>query len=153
MPQSFYPIKPGTFLYLGFQIWNKEEQYGRRCFATEYRHFRAHFGVSPSTCALVWKAVSQNRYILPPKATPQHLLWALLYLKLYDADEVLSDIVGVDVKTFRKWSWAMVEAIAKVKPQIVSGTCQTACLIIFFCRTDAVGFFRFVFNRSFGHGD
>jgi len=120
MAPPFYPVKPSAFLYLGFQVRKRAEQYSQRCFSTEYRHFRAHFGVSPSTCALLWKAIVGNRYILPPKATPQHLLWALLYLKLYDTDEVLADLVGVDVKTFCKWSWDMVQAIAKLKPQVVS---------------------------------
>lgn len=105
----------------------KEDQYEQHSFATEYRHFRAHFGIAPSTCALLWKAVSHNHYILPPKGQPEHLLWALLYLKLYDSDEVLADLVGVDVKTFCKWSWSFVLAIAKLKPQVVSILSMCIC--------------------------
>lgn len=120
----FFPVKPSTFLFLGFKVRNREDQYDRRCFRTLYDHFRAHYGVSPSTCALLWRKVSSNRYILPLKGQPEYLLWALLYLKVYSSEKVLADKVGVDVKTFCKWSWAFVEAIAKLKPQVVRDCCD-----------------------------
>ena len=49
-----------------------------------------------------------------------HLLWALLFLNTYDTKQNLADLVGVHEDTFRKWLWALVVAIAKLKPSVVS---------------------------------
>jgi hypothetical protein len=37
-------------------------------------------------------------------ASPVHLLWTLMFMKLYYADEVNAFIAQVDENTFRKWS-------------------------------------------------
>ena len=72
------------------------------------RKFKAHFGVTPEVCAEVWYSIKK-----PTNARPKHLLWALLFLKLYETEDVL--IAKLQVKsreTLRKWVWVMVQAIA-----------------------------------------
>lgn len=76
------------------------------------RRFRALIGVSPAVCATVW---SMLRASLPPKASPAHLLWALLFLKVYATEHTSSIIAGADEKTFRKWSWAFAQLISNLR--------------------------------------
>lgn len=78
-------------------------------FKTEQRRFRALFGVSAELCADVWSRTAASR---PPKSRPVHLLWALLFLKVYGSEQTHRTITGVDEKTFRKWSWFFIELIA-----------------------------------------
>ena len=49
-----------------------------------------------------------------------HLLWALMFLKLYTAECVLASIAAVDEKSYRKWAWAFVDAVADLHTQVVS---------------------------------
>ncbi len=44
----------------------------------------------------------------PKDARPKHLLWALLFLKVYATESINSLICGADEKTCRKWSWTFV---------------------------------------------
>jgi len=87
------------------------------CFSTELRRFRAFFGVSPSTCAFLWGKIKALG--LAPRALPVHLLWALLFLNLYNPEAVIAGFLGVDEQTYRQWSFELVEVIAKLKPHVV----------------------------------
>ena len=80
------------------------------------RSFKAKFGTSPEVCSELWERLQPHR---PKGALPKHLLRALMFLKLYSSEDVLSDMVGTTRKTFRKWVWLMVKAISKIKPQVV----------------------------------
>lgn len=51
---------------------------------------------------------------LPKKARPEHLLWTLLFMKLYSAENVLAPMCGCDEKTFRKWVRLMMAAIGSL---------------------------------------
>lgn len=77
--------------------------------------FRSLFGVSPRVCLNLW----HQHINLPPKAKPKHLLWALLYLKVYGTEQALSGMVHVTRKTYRKWVRIMVGAIAAAAPYVV----------------------------------
>jgi hypothetical protein len=44
--------------------------------------------------------------ITASSARPRHLLWALVFLKVYASEDVHCCLVGyVDAKTYRKWAW------------------------------------------------
>jgi hypothetical protein len=43
---------------------------------------------------------------------PVHLLWALMFLKQYNKEEVNASMAGCDEKTFRLWSWLVIRVIA-----------------------------------------
>ena len=75
------------------------------------RRFRSLFGVSPLACSALWSRIMRS---LPHGCRPIHLLWALLFLKVYAAENVSRSITGADEKTFRKWSWALLEIIANM---------------------------------------
>ena len=84
------------------------------------RRFVAHFGTTPGICAYLWKAISFHLNEKDPSPRYFHLLWALLFLKLYETESVLAGIVGgVDEKTLRKWVWFMLEKIDGLKPRII----------------------------------
>ena len=75
------------------------------------RRFRALFGVSPVVCAAAWSIAGPQ---LPRGARPKHLLWALMFLKIYGTEHTHAAIAHVDEKTFRKWSWAILELISNL---------------------------------------
>jgi hypothetical protein len=88
--------------------------------ATKRERFRAVFGKSPKVCSVLWKMCDPSAN-MPYGARLVHLLWALLFMKLYCAESVNSMIVGgVDEKTFRKWSWLFLEAIVDLECSVVS---------------------------------
>jgi hypothetical protein len=80
------------------------------------RSFKAKFGTSPEVCSELWERLQPHQ---PKGALPKHLLRALMFLKLYSSEDVLSDMVGTMRKTFRRWVWLMVQANLKIKPQVV----------------------------------
>ena len=116
------PMKPSRFMELGREITHRAGNH--RAFSTEYRRFRAFFGVSPSTCALLWGRIRTQG--MAPRARAVHLLWGLLFLNLYDPEEVIAGFLGVDEQTYREWSYEMVVAIARLKPLVV-------CFFTVFC--------------------
>ena len=116
-------MKPSRFMQLGREITHRADS-NHRAFSTEYRRFRAFFGVSPSTCALLWGRIRTHG--MAPRARAVHLLWGLLFLNLYDPEEVIAGFLGVDEQTYREWSFEMVIAIARLKPYVV-------CFFTVFC--------------------
>jgi hypothetical protein len=72
---------------------------------TGIRKFREFFGCSPEICSMVWNLLRDH---IPVYGTPSHLLWALLFLKRYLTEHVMSSLIGADEKTIRKWVWTFV---------------------------------------------
>ena len=77
--------------------------------------FRSHFGTSPRICAYLWKSMT-----LPNGALPEHLLWALLFMKVYATEAVLANMLGVCRNTFRKWIWLVLGAMHALEGKVVS---------------------------------
>ena len=91
----------------------------RRSKETESRRFKAFFGVKAERASEVWSLLIGYK-LLPPKSEPEHLLWALLFLKLYATEDVNASLVGHDPDTVRKWTWLMVEALHDLSKKLVS---------------------------------
>jgi hypothetical protein len=114
-------IPAHTFNRLGSSIANRHHEHGSA--RIRLARFKAHFGCSPKRCAQIWNLIEITpaaRVWLQNGAAPKHLLWGLLWLKLYNTDAVLSGMSGCDEKTFRKWSRSTVMAISKLKGCVVS---------------------------------
>lgn len=94
-----------TFWEAGHKI-TKHNVHGSRVMG--YRTFRAFFGTSPQICVIVWNMLSQK----PANSSPEHLLWALMVLKLYNLESVNASLVDVTEKTFRKWSLIFIRLLA-----------------------------------------
>ena len=54
----------------------------------------------------------QNNILVNSKG--EHLLWALMFFKVYSTENMNRKIVRVDEKNFRKWSWIMVKALSRL---------------------------------------
>ena len=76
------------------------------------RRYSALFGVTPHITFVL-----RNRLLLrlPSKSEPRHLLWSLLFLKLYGSEHVRACLTMVSEKTFRKWSWVFVKLLSELK--------------------------------------
>ena len=114
------------------------------------KEFRANFGLSERSVLSLWnQLVDRNpNKLLPAKAKLKHLLWALLYLKVYATETVLSQMAKTTRKTFRIWVAKILDAIfglvpRKASPRLVpllpsiALTCSNSCLS--FQLTDPLG--------------
>lgn len=81
------------------------------------RKYTANFGYDWVLHVKIWDMIKP---IIPPKTKPKHLLWALMFLKVYNSEMVLSSWTGVTPKTFRKHMWPVVKAISEQAKQVVS---------------------------------
>lgn len=78
---------------------------------TGLRRFRSLFGIPPEGCSVLWKSITPRH--LDDTLKKRHLLYALLFLKVYGTEHHENHaITGVDEKTFRKHTWRWVNWIA-----------------------------------------
>ena len=92
--------------------------------STETRLFCEFFGTSVRVVETVWELIFRNE-LRPMGGRPEHLLWALYFLKVYPKQGPGCSVVGasngaVDPKTHRKWVWAFIEAISELVDVVVS---------------------------------
>ena len=92
--------------------------------STNRKRFKAIFETSSEIVSWLW-ALIVDIIGMPEGVCPKHLLWVLLFLKIYFSDSVHCYITGggdgsVDEKTFQKWSWHFVSLILDLHPNVVS---------------------------------
>ncbi|ETV65881.1 hypothetical protein H257_17522 [Aphanomyces astaci] len=75
------------------------------------RRFRSLFGVDPNIVTLLWVEKQHNL----EETVVAHLLWALMFLKLYATETVHAALAWVDENTFRKWAWSWIEHLAHLE--------------------------------------
>jgi len=75
--------------------------------------FAAAFGCSPKVAAALWNRLD-GKELLPRDALVKHLLWGLAFLKLYNVERAQAPPSGADEKTFRKWVWIVLDALAEL---------------------------------------
>lgn len=95
-------------------FWNLGSKLTGHCernLNTGMRRFISFFGVSPIVCEKAWFLLKNLR---PAGAKPEHLLWALIFLKQYNTEHVNHSITRVDEKTFRKWIWIFIDLLAEM---------------------------------------
>ncbi|KAL7561027.1 hypothetical protein ACA910_000110 [Epithemia clementina (nom. ined.)] len=76
-----------------------------------------HFQAAPLVVAWAWQLITAEP--TEKRARPDHLLWALLLLKVYGKEVVFSGMCHVDEDTFRKWSWYFVSRLADLEPEVI----------------------------------
>ena len=91
--------------------------------------FRALFGCSNQTAFALWNDLEKYG-LLPQGGRMVHLLWALMFLKVYPSEETLKRLTGADSKTARKWINSFVAAISSLSVYKVSTYVRAAN---FFC--------------------
>jgi hypothetical protein len=55
----------------------------------------------------------------PPKTQPKHLIWTLMYPKLYCPDDVMAILCDCAKNTFNKWVWQWIKSIAKFSSRVI----------------------------------
>jgi len=90
----------------------------------EDRLFKEYFGVSVAVVLAVWKLLEEHD-LVPENGEIKHLLWTLVFLKVYPKQGPVCSIVGgtkgaVDPKTFRKWVWKFIFNIELLDEVVVS---------------------------------
>jgi len=78
--------------------------------------FVSYFCCGYQLCLLLWRTLKRQSII--PRGDSfdrKHLLWTLLFLKLYNTNLVMADMCKCDVKTFRKQVWEGVEFLVALK--------------------------------------
>ena len=115
----------GDLLMKGREIWGRDQNIVRSTM-TEDRDFREFFGCGALIALQLWNLLFTTGTI-PVGGTLMHLLWTLLFLKVYPQSSVLSRLCGgADPKTIRKHVWGedldigFIEAIANLEPFVVS---------------------------------
>ena len=53
------------------------------------------------------------------KEGTKHLLWGLMFLKVYGSKKTHSSIAGCHVKTFQKWAWNVLQDIFNLESIVV----------------------------------
>ncbi len=76
------------------------------------QRFRALFGTSPSVFCRFWQMFVRRR---PENSKPYHMLWAIIFLKVYASEHDNAALAGLDEKTSRKCQWTFVRLIARLK--------------------------------------
>ena len=100
---------------------------GTRCTGAkvvEDRLFKEYFGVSAAVALIVWELLDKHD-LVPEKGQIKHLLWTLVFLKVYPKQGPVCSLVGgikgaVDPKTFRKWVWKFIFNIELLDKVVVS---------------------------------
>lgn len=95
---------------------------------TEDRRFRDFFGVGVHVAIITWTLLLEHD-LLPEAATIPHLLWAMYFLTCYPLQEEGCAAAGdaekgaIDPKTWRKYIWPMIYALADLESVVVSSVC------------------------------
>ena len=107
-----------VFAELGGMIMNRNKNQSSKVFMTR---FRAWFGTDPFHCSIIWKMLHHSQWLeFTTNARPQHLLWALLFLKCYGTECLHAAQVGANEKTYRNWVWFYLRGISNLDKKIVS---------------------------------
>jgi len=111
-----------TFDHIGNSIANRH--YDRGSKTIRQAKFKAHFGCTTKRFAQLWHLIQSSStpgaWSWLDRGQPKHLLWGLLWLKLYNSDAVLAGMCKCDEeKTFRMWSRRAVMAMVALKEVLV----------------------------------
>lgn len=78
--------------------------------------FVSFFGIEPCFVAMIWILLIDSGHfstqMTQPK--PEHLLWTLLFLRMYMPVNKLATLCQCNQKTFMKWVWFYLEGIASL---------------------------------------
>ncbi len=111
------------FLLVGKDIQNKTDR-PIGLAGTEDCHLHEFFGTGLFVIAKLWILLADHNFI-PPEGEIKHLLWTLHFLKAYPRQAAVCSMVGgstgaIDPKTFQKYMWPLICAMANLEPAVVS---------------------------------
>ena len=77
--------------------------------------FKCFYGKIQEEILEIWNMC--HRHI--PKTTIKHLLWSLMYMKLYNPIDVMAVMADTCKNTFLKWVWKWVDCIAERRDEVI----------------------------------
>lgn len=108
-------IPPEAFLAYGSRMNRYDKENGVR-----EKKFRARFNMDPPICSYLWYLLCvHNPDRMTREIRPLYLLYALMRLNSSDSDENLSSTACCCAKTFRQWSWYMIQAISDLEGEMI----------------------------------
>jgi len=124
------PTEPTMSQYyvmdLARKIWNRQNK-APRSDATEELEFRESFGVGMVVFMALWDVLVLTE-LLPAKGGVDHLLWTLMFMKGYAKTRTCcNQLGGIDTKTFKKWVWLFIFAIAELEATLVR---KVLCMLL-----------------------
>lgn len=111
------------------KIWRRKNPFQASSANGEDRAFREFFGCQATVALGLWNMLV-NTGFLPCGGRMEHLLWTLMYMKVYPKRNAMSVLCGgVNKETWMKWVYNFFDAIAFLEPYVVSnilflGWCQ-----------------------------
>lgn len=119
---KFYTMNPEVCGRLAREVFHKDTGYDNKTQKVLDEEICVSLiGTSYNICSEMWNLINPLETEDLQGSHTKHLFWALLFLKCYCTEPILTRVVGgVDAKTYRKWTWLFVDAIAKLKPGVVS---------------------------------
>ena len=102
-------VPPETFLALAATLMPSLTR--GRSEARRNRRFRSKFGCSPHTCADLWCLCYSY---FTDNTVHFYLLWALMFMKCYNTEEVNASNAGAHEDTYRDWVWYVISVIDRV---------------------------------------
>jgi hypothetical protein len=114
------PVRPEAqdLLRLARIIWSRDPEKARTA-QTEDRDFRELFGCGVLVALSLWGLLLTTD-LLPDDGTLEHLLWTLMFMKIYAKQKTLCALCGgTDPQTLKKWVELFVEAISSLEPTLV----------------------------------
>jgi len=107
-------------MYYARRIWRRDDPLKAMAPSTEVRDFREFFGCLPTIFLALWNLL-YTLDLLPEGGTIEHLLWTLMFMKIYPKRKQMSALCGgVDKDTWAKWVFIFLDAIAYLEPHVVS---------------------------------
>lgn len=85
-----------------------------KSYKESHRKFKSTFGTSTTVASILWEKIEINDW-LPNRSNPSHLLFALLFLRKYETEEMNSILSGHTEKTFRNWIHLFVPLLAQIQ--------------------------------------
>ena len=114
-----YKLRSTSLMRCAREIWGRDSS-TERAQTVEERRFRELFGVSAMVAISVWRRLSRTSQI-PFGGEPKHLLWALLFMKVYPKEMVMCKLINVkNPKTCRGRVKDYIEAMADLESDVVS---------------------------------
>ena len=113
-----------TYLQAGWTLYGKNRPYpnpnnGDRT-KEEYVTFRSHFGTEPIMCVELWTQLDpENDDDFPVGVKPEHLLWALYHMRVYNVQRVEDKFLKSDRKTVRKWIWIFIRKMSTLTLDLI----------------------------------
>ena len=84
---------------------------------TNKQRFESIFGAPPEIVLIIWRLIIDD---LLKRASIFHLMMALCWLCTYKSENISAGRFNVTEKTYRKWSWIIIEKIANLYSNKVS---------------------------------